>query len=290
LLDLARIEDALATQPLNHILFERFAQDTLSEWYPGLVPIPGGTDWGTDADISGTGDVVPPRLIVTSSRTVAGVRANMRRSINSMKAHGRPLERIVLANPASLNLQQRQKLIELARKNGAVLDTNDIYGLEYFASKLRRDGYWRKELLGLPSEPISLSRLSPELAESLLAHLPLVGHEEELAELGAALAAGDDLIVIGPPGVGKSRVVAELHGVVFVDRDAPLSRVAEDLRWHRPGVIVVDDAGGSEVLIRQLIDMSERSRICTTTALSRSAGRTRRSASKPGCPATRRLL
>jgi hypothetical protein len=230
LLDLARIEDALATQPLNHILFERFAQDTLSEWYPGLVPIPGGTDWGTDADISGTGDVVPPRLIVTSSRTVAGVRANMRRSINSMKAHGRPLERIVLANPASLNLQQRQKLIELARKNGAVLDTNDIYGLEYFASKLRRDGYWRKELLGLPSEPISLSRLSPELAESLLAHLPLVGHEEE------------------------------------------------------------HDAGGSEVLIRQLIDMSERSRICTTTALSRSAGRTRRSASKPGCPATRRLL
>ncbi|MDP9223922.1 MAG: hypothetical protein M3P18_08705 [Actinomycetota bacterium] len=85
--DLDRIEDALASKKLDAGLIESLAQDQLSTVYPGLSPIPGGTDWGRDADIhTGLGQVT--RLLVTSSRTVDGVRKNLRRSIKSMDDHG----------------------------------------------------------------------------------------------------------------------------------------------------------------------------------------------------------
>ncbi len=50
--DLDRIENALATKRLGAAVFERCAQDLLTDLYPGLSPIPGGTDWGRDADIA----------------------------------------------------------------------------------------------------------------------------------------------------------------------------------------------------------------------------------------------
>ncbi len=49
--ELDRIEQALASKRLDHNQFERCAQDLLIETYPGLSSIPGGTDWGRDADI-----------------------------------------------------------------------------------------------------------------------------------------------------------------------------------------------------------------------------------------------
>ncbi len=86
--ELDRIEQALATRRLDHNLFERCAQDLLIETYPGLTPIPGGTDWGRDADIHGIGTEIPTRLLATASRTLEGVRKNMLRGIVSMEQHG----------------------------------------------------------------------------------------------------------------------------------------------------------------------------------------------------------
>jgi hypothetical protein len=97
--DLRRIEYALETQPLSAEVFERCAQDLLSERFQDLSPIPGGTDWGRDADIGGTADGIPVRLLVTSARALEGVRDNMRAGIASMKEHSVLVMRIVLANP-----------------------------------------------------------------------------------------------------------------------------------------------------------------------------------------------
>jgi hypothetical protein len=107
--ELDRIEQALASKPLNHNLFERCAQDLLIEVYPGLTPIPGGTDWGRDADVH-NGKGVPPRLIVTSSRTLEGVRQNMNKGIASLAKHGVPFNRLVLANCAQLSQTERNSL------------------------------------------------------------------------------------------------------------------------------------------------------------------------------------
>ncbi len=256
--DLNQIEEALAARPLDPSLFERFAQDTLSEIYPTLVPIPGGTDWGRDADIAGTTDIAAPKLLVTSARDLPGIRQNMLTGIESMKTHGVQYGRILLANPGSLNLTQRQKLVEVAKEEGATLDASDIFDRHFFASKLRRDGYWRRELLGLPGEPISLSSSPPELAENPWAYLPLVGRDDEITELQALISDRNDVVLTGPPGVGKSRLAVELEGVAFVDKDTPLERVADDLRWLQPTIVVADDAGGSEALIRQLVHIRQR--------------------------------
>lgn len=71
--DLDKIEYALRTTAMHHATLERFAQDMLSTVYSGLTPIPGGTDWGRDADIvTASSDAPPPRLVVTSARTLTG--------------------------------------------------------------------------------------------------------------------------------------------------------------------------------------------------------------------------
>jgi hypothetical protein len=245
--ELDRIEQALASKPLNHNLFERCAQDLLIEVYPGLTPIPGGTDWGRDADVH-TGKGLPPRLLVTSSRTLEGVRQNMNKGIASMIQHGVPFDRIVLANCAQLSQIERDRLGTSARKRGATIEA--IYGRGFFASRLRRDGEWRSKLLGLSADPITLSRTPDDLAESPWRELPLVGREREVVELSSATG---DLVVSGPPGVGKTRALAGVAGAYFVDHDAARGRLADDLRWLKPEIVVVDDAGAAEQLVKRLV-------------------------------------
>jgi hypothetical protein len=247
--DLDRIEHALATNRLSSEVFERCAQDLLSGLYDGLTPIPGGTDWGRDADITGTGDDIPVRLLITSSRSLDGVRANMLAGISSMKKHGVPVGRVVLANPAILRLSDREKLVKSAKRAGALLNASDVFDGGFFASRLRRDGYWRAALLGLPSGPVTLSPVAPDLAESPWAFLPLVARDEDLA----SVAAAGDLILTGPPGVGKSRLLSDLTNTGFVDKDASLENIADDLRWSQPSAVVVDDAAGAGALISRLL-------------------------------------
>ena len=67
MIDYERVLQAIANKPLNHELFEQFALEALQKQYPGLVPIPGGTDWGRDGDVVDRGKSTPPRLLVTPS-------------------------------------------------------------------------------------------------------------------------------------------------------------------------------------------------------------------------------
>lgn len=246
--DLERIEHALAEVALSHQIFERCAQDILVGIFPGLVPIPGGTDWGRDADVVGTDEAIPPRLFATTARTLDGVRSNMLAGIGSMNDHGVPIGQVILANPANLSLLQRQRLVESAARKGVRLEVSNVFDRGFFGSRLRRDGYWRNELLGLSSEPITLSPVPTELAESPYAFLPLVARAEDVA----AIEGNDDLIVTGPPGVGKSRVLKEIAGVAFVDRDAGFEQIASDIRWATPTAVVVDDAAQRLQQLRRL--------------------------------------
>ncbi len=203
------------------------------------------------ADVHGTAHAIPPRLLVTSSRSVDGVRKNMIAGLKSLDQHDEEVERIVLANPAVLNGQQREKLKKKARELGITIEA--FHDRDFFVSKLRRDGEWRKALLGLAGEPISLWRTPADLAESQWASLPLIGRDPELAVLQAS---DTDVILTGPPGVGKTRVVAALAQAVFVDVDAAESaRLADDLRWLRPERLVVDDAGQHVDLVRRLVKL-----------------------------------
>ncbi len=236
--ELERIEQALANNDLDPALFERCAQDLLSETYPGLSPIPGGTDWGRDADAHDGSGGPPPRLMVTKSRDYSDIRANMVGGLESLKQHKVPFNRVVIANPGMLSETQRSKLRKEAANHGALLDA--VYDRGFFASRLRRDGEWRKRLLGLSGDPITVSRVPWRLAESPWSQLPLVGRDGVLDRIKDGTG---DVILIGKPGIGKTRLLSEFPDVVFVDPDAAEDRLADDIRWIGPGLIVIDDVG-----------------------------------------------
>ncbi len=243
--ELERIEQALDDKDIDPSLFERCAQDLLTEIYPGLSPVPCGTDWGRDADLH-DGSACPPRLMATKSREYSGIRSNMIRGLESLKKHPVTYDRIVIATPGVLSEIQRDKLEREAAERGARLDRN-VYDRGFFASRLRRDGVWRKNLLGLSSEPVSISWVPWRLAESRWFRLPLVGRDTVLNRI---LGIDSDVILFGRPGVGKTRLLASLSNVVFVDPDASEDRLADDLRWAGPDVIVLDDVGQSQRLVR----------------------------------------
>jgi len=249
MIDYERVLQALASRALNHELFEQFALEALQEQYPGLVPIPGGTDWGRDGDVAGTGEIVPPRLLATRARTLKGVKENMLRGLRSLKEHGVTADRLVLANPASLNLLERNKLIKAATDEGARLAPEDIRDRNYLAPILRRDGHWRSQLLRLPSDPITLSPVPTNAAGTAWREIPLLGRSAELEKLKSTQ---NDIVLFGVPGCGKSRLASELTGVAFVDKASAGEQLAPDIRSQQPPVVVVDDAGTAEELIGRL--------------------------------------
>jgi hypothetical protein len=253
--DLDRITEMLATKALDTRLFERCAVSFLSRVYDGLTSVPGGSDWGRDADIHTSDGETPVRVLITSSQSLKGVQANMVGSLRSMDEHDVPVERVVLVNRLDLGQLQRAKLEDKAAEWNVVIEAH--YGREFFADKLRTDGDWRQKLLGMSSHPITLSRLPPELAESAWAHLSLVGRDQEFLQLGNAVN-GNDVIVFGRPGVGKSRLVSALDGVLFADLDADLDTLSNDIRWLQPQYVAVDDAGQHQDLLRRLVTLRRR--------------------------------
>src|SRR6266700_1944433 len=250
--DLCKIENKLAAGEMKPDTWERFVQDVFVNDIPGFNPADKGTDWGRDGDISVEGEDVPRRVLITSSTTLDGIRKNMHKNLASLKEHKLPVKRIVLANPALLLTKERDSLVASAQAKGVILRLHDIYGRSYFASKLRRDGHWRKELLGMSSHPITLSREPVVFAESPWRHIPLVGRSSDVATLREMTG---DVVMSGKPGTGKSRLAMEIRDAVFIDRDGDLEQVTADVRTFGPRVLVVDDAGNKEQLIKRLLSL-----------------------------------
>ena len=48
-------------------------------------------------------------------------------------------------------------------------------------------------------------------------------------------------------------MLSELPEAAFVDKDASLESIADDLRWVQPQLVIVDDAAGAETLISRLL-------------------------------------
>lgn len=237
----AKLADPKVT--LDRELFERASTSMLSDIYPSLVPIAGGSDDGRDAEIADPGGTIG--VLITSSRDLAGVLRNLRGSCRQMAKQGVPLRRLILANLAELNASKRCKIEKAANDEG--YSVVQIYPRQWYADSLRRNPDWRNKLIQVAGGPYSLSR--PPV-ESLGVDLDsTVGRAEELAALRGATG---DLVVSGVPGVGKTHLVAQVDGAVFVVLTTDLSRLADHLLEVDPEVVVLDDAGGRLDVIRDL--------------------------------------
>jgi hypothetical protein len=82
--------------------------------------------------------------------------------------------------------------------------------------------------------------------------LRLLGRGDELAKLQAA---SGDVILVGQPGSGKSRLAAEATGVRFLTSRADPNAVAESLRQRQPAYVVLDDAGLAINRLEMLLEL-----------------------------------
>ena len=105
-------------------------------------------------------------------------------------------------------------------------------------------------MLGVTGKLPALSPLPYNLRP--LRDLSVVARDEDLAWLRDG--SGDRLLV-GQPGIGKTFLLGQLvsDGGVWFAHDADADDLADAIREHRPGRIIVEDAHAREELLRLLL-------------------------------------
>ena len=228
---------------LNRDDFEDCSTSLLTDIYPNLVPISGGSDEGRDAQIGDPDGTIG--VLITSSRDLEGVLANLRKGCRQIAKKQVPIRRVILANLAELNASKRKKIAEASEALG--FEVVQTYPRPWYANRLRRDPDWRVKLLRLRGGTYTLAR--PPLDDLGVDVDATVGRAEELA---AIRAAAGDVMVSGVPGVGKTHLVAQVPDALFVEKLADLSRLADDLLETDPKVVVFDDAGARAEVVVEL--------------------------------------
>jgi len=124
-----------------------------------------------------------------------------------------------------------------------------IYARQWLVDSLRRDPDLRVELTGVQGRLEALTTKAPEPSSSFT---DLFGRDEELEHLRAAVMLTTDVSLVGVPGVGKSRLLAELEGGVhFIDRLAR-DHLADDLFAIEPTTVVLGAWVGSRLPVRRV--------------------------------------
>lgn len=234
-----------ARHRIDPAVFEECAVALLTNAHEGVSPVPGGTDHGRDADIIRPG-ATAIRVVVTSSRSVEGARANLVRSLKSMRSHNLDVREVIAMSLAELNQTRRRSFELLVREYGAELVA--IYDRSYFTPALAANGEWRHRVLGLPGGPYSLSPVS-DPARPPSEHFNLVGRTEILAKIAASPS---DMTIWGVAGAGKTSVLEGVDDVAFVQGVPTDERLLDDLIDANPSIVVVDDAGLRLDLVHRL--------------------------------------
>jgi hypothetical protein len=209
--------------------------------YPGLSAVEGGHDFGRDADIYfpfGEGDVRSRgRLLVTTGDPVA----NLRRGLRRMREENVHVDMVVMACLTPVNATVQASLDRLCEDQE--LPPPHVYARGWFLGRLVHEPDWRWRLLGVRGELGALLTQPLDMMERAAPQPPnLVGRDTERSELQSTIDAGQDVILLGVPGVGKTRLTTELdRRVVFLQPTEP-GQVVDALVASNPAAVVIDDA------------------------------------------------
>lgn len=244
---LSRVQGELQDQKLDHAVFETVAMGLLRPSYPTLVPITGGSDDGRDADVGDEDGVI--RVLAT---TAADVERNLRDGLSQLAKKGHDHARVVMVTSQPASATRRRKLTEIAQERGA--DLVEVHDRSWLALALHDAPDFRRELLDITGDPPALVEGEVVVRRLGLVEAGYVGREKELEK--ASDASAGDVVVVGRTGLGKTRFAAELDGALFVNTDAPMDRIADDIRALEPETVVVDD-GRSPAVLRGLVALRE---------------------------------
>lgn len=242
-----RIDAAFKTATIDADDFERCAADLLSPIYPRLSPITGGSDMGRDADLRSLG--AGARLVATTEKDA---QANLRRSLARLRDEGVPFDEVIFATSRPLSAIARKKLMGIAAEFGAKLE--QTFDRTWFAIRLLHSPEWRQRLLHVTAAPAVLVGLPIELAIRG-AVMPLVGRVGDLRQI---VSSADDLALIGPPGMGKTRLLASIPRIAFLEPNPTGEQLADEIDEMQPAVIAVEDAARRQSDLRMLLKLRQQ--------------------------------
>ncbi|MFJ4170294.1 ATP-binding protein [Paenarthrobacter sp. NPDC089714] len=244
-------------------VFERCAVALMANHYENVVGIEGGSDGGRD------GDIIAPiaddpnsrgRILVTTGDSLS----NLKSSHKTWKKFWNAgetfrVDQLVMITSRSLSDTRRRTIETYCRTNN--LPVPHIYARQWLVDSLRRDPDLRVELTGIKGRLEALTMKAPEPSS---AFTDLYGRDEELDHLRAAVTLMTDVLFVGIPGVGKSRLLTELEGSAhFIDRLAR-DHLADDLFAIEPTTVVLDDAHLNQELLEQLVSLRSKEQFSFT--------------------------
>ncbi|MHA7306853.1 ATP-binding protein [Arthrobacter sp. TMN-49] len=244
-------------------VFERCAVALMANHYENVVGIEGGSDGGRD------GDIIAPiandpdsrgRILVTTGDALDNLKSSHRTWKKFWDAGETfRLDLLVMITSKNLSDIKRRNIEAYCRTNN--LPVPRIYARQWLVDSLRRNPDLRVELTGVQGRLEALTTKAPEPSSTFT---ELFGRDEELENLRAAVTRTTDVSLVGVPGVGKSRLLAELEGSVhFIDRLAR-DHLADDLFAIDPTTLVLDDAHLHQELLEQLVSIRSREQFSFT--------------------------
>lgn len=248
---LAQTEAGIQTLTDSEI-FETIAEVCLRKYAPSLRRTGGSGDQQRDL-VGGSLTTDDDELVVTVSLDKKWA-AKIRRDLDGLRKHGhRP--RTVWSVTSVLNPGAKQcTKLEQEAKNCWGHDLKIIDG-HFLALRLLDDDLLdkREELLGLPRPTYPITRPAQQFAADQRqpgAPEQLVGRDEDLNRLVQALQGSGCVELVGPGGVGKTRLAIASNDrinegeVRFLDASTPVDsdRLHAELAGAEPLVLVVDNA------------------------------------------------
>lgn len=228
--------------PLDDQMFEECAAAQLGRLYPGLVHVPGGSDFGVDA----ISDAGPDQMLMTATVSPRVV-DNMRRSLRRHVVTDGAARKVLVATSQPIGAAMRRKLEQAAEQEGFRLI--QTFDRDWFADVLYHDDHWRRRLLHLSGAVPAVSTIPP--SRRGIVDISLIGRTGEMSELRASTG---DIVLRGQPGSGKTfllrALVNEGWGAFLVSTD--MTAVANDIRRLSPDRIIIDDAHFAPGLVTSL--------------------------------------
>ncbi|MFI6675240.1 hypothetical protein [Kribbella sp. NPDC050470] len=277
-----RIERAL-DDGVDTDKFERTAIALLQSRYPSISPVEAGKDMGRDADIYAVIANDPEsrgRVLATTGDPLA----NLKRSHKSwQKEPGFRVDKIVIVCSRNITASARAKIDQYCQTQEPTLPLPEYFGRDWLVLELVRDADWRELLTGVTGR---MDSLSPRPFTTDDQSTALVGRDQEIADIRTYVHRSDDVLLIGVPGVGKSRLLLEVgpdEDMVFAVPEAA-QYLANDLLSVAPSCVVVDDAHLHQDLLRELMRLRRQEGLTFSVVASTWPDHAETTADKlPGC-------
>ncbi len=243
-----RIQTALETG-VDATIWEQTATALLQEKYPWLSPVEAGADIGRDADIyrvlPGNSDS-RGRLLATTSNVLSNLKSSHKSWIQEQSRGEFPVDALVIATPNQVSARSRKNVEKYCRDN--TLPLPEFYTRDWLIPALVRNPDWRERLTGVKGRIDAIRPVEGSAQES-----QIVGRESILNEIKAIVHHGGDLLLVGVPGVGKSRLLPELGDGAYIVEPLGTQYLVEDILAFAPKCIAIDDAQFHPQILAELL-------------------------------------